>query len=227
MSVTSYFASLRLSDEVFGRLIIAIERGVSNRSIFLEVSPVDGLCSPRVIKRDDFDRTLPEIQDASSVIFFMDQLLTYSFALAPDSAIRAWAARADSQLADVAIKRVATIRTDMPLTQALWQSKTRSLMPVLVETEFERVTINPSWGTIMHEYGDGWSEDEARVAGERLHVTLSTIRGALHGGRLDTESLERTSFALWPSDLEALIEDLQLMRYSLATTAGHKKEASE
>jgi hypothetical protein len=186
------FEPLRLKTEEFSELITGLERAFSRHAAALIND--ERLQSPEVEVLDWKETGFSEetVEKFRQVVTYLDQLIVFAFADAPDEIVAEWAGRFDASLKDEAVKRVGIMRDDMPSLRSLWEAKTSSVVPLLGSVGYEVVTSE----------ADGTANDKSLI------LSFSASKYSILG-RVDTKSTQSITVRLWRSDLILLKREIE------------------
>jgi len=187
--MTDFFTPVQIQRAAFNLLITRVDEAVSNHAValvlnedfpFRELDPV----SPTAIDLSGLELE----EDPLDVVNYLDQLMYFAFEGAPDEVITSWADDFDKELSREALDRVKFMRENMPALSALWNAKNNSILPPLIDFNYEVATT---------------------LSGDRqvhLYLAAARITGL---GTPDKTDMSRLRVQLWPSDVRILIRELK------------------
>ncbi len=185
------FEPVRLKSQEFSQLILGLERAFSRHAAALVVD--ERLPSAEVEVLDWEETGLDEkaVEKYREVVDYLDQVILFAFADAPDQVVSDWASAYDASLKDEALKRIEAMRSSMPLLRDLWDAKVSSVIPILSSVAYEIITVE--------------GEDDGSARSVILSLGASKL-GIL--GRVDKNSTQTVALRLWPSDLKLLKREI-------------------
>lgn len=185
------FEPIRLKGEEFSQLITGLERAFSRDAAALVVDERLPTAEVDVLDWEETGLDEKAAERYREVVNYLDQVILFAFADAPDQVIHEWASYYDASLKDEALKRVEAIRSSMPVLRELWDAKASSVIPILTSVAYEIIAI----------------EDEDDSAARSVILSLSASKLSPLG-RVDKNSTQSVTFRLWPSDLKILKREI-------------------
>ncbi len=185
------FEPIRLKEEEFSQLIAGVERAFSRHAAALVLDERLPTAEVEVLDWDETGLDEKAAEKYREVVNYLDQVILFAFAEAPDQVVHDWASSYDASLKDEALKRVEAVRSSMPVLRDLWDAKASSIIPILSSVAYDIITVE--------------GEDERIARSVILSLSASKL-GPL--GRVDKDSTQSVTFRLWPSDLKVLRREI-------------------
>jgi hypothetical protein len=190
--VFDFFAPVTLPLPAFEKLVERVDDGIREHAIALVLHEDFPFRTLDILDPDHLDLDDLGIDDPSSQIDSLDQLLLFAFESAPERVIRAWAKERNEGLSDEAVKRVQLIRTSMPSLDELWNEKSNSIVPPLIGLSYDIIR-----------------DEQGRAKAATMYLSAGRISST---GRPDALDAVRLRLQLWPADIDLLIRELEHIR---------------
>jgi hypothetical protein len=185
------FEPVRLRSEEFSELVSGLEMAFSHHAAALVTDERLPSAEVQILDWEETGLNEEAVNKYREITAYLDQMILFAFADAPDQVISEWASSYDASLKDEALKRVGAIRTNMPSLRSLWDAKTLSVIPVLGSVAYEVVTTE----------GEGDNSDRTVI----LSISATKINSL---GRVERNFIRSITVRLWPSDLILLKQEI-------------------
>jgi hypothetical protein len=187
--MTDFFTPVQIQRAAFDVLIRRVDEAVSKHAVALVLNedfPFRGLdpVSPTAIDLSGLELE----QDPLDIVNYLDQLMYFAFEEAPDEVIASWANDFDKELSREAVDRVKFIYANMPALLELWNAKSNSILPPLINFGYDVTTT---------------------LSGNRHASLYFAVARIAETGRPDKTDVSRLRVQLWPSDVRILIRELE------------------